>query len=571
MRIDRDLDGRPGLPQPSGEGAPDPVRDARSGDGAAPRPTPAAPPSPSTLRIVGCIAASVALALAQGFGQSVVSANIQQLQGDFGATQAETAWLTAAYMAPNVSLTLMLIKIRNQFGLRSFAEISILGFLAAALLNYAAPDLRANLAVRFFSGVAAAPMTSLAFLYFLEAVPPERKMNMGLSLALTLVFMGSPLTRLVSPHLLEIGGWHGLTAMECALAMIGFGLIYLIPLGPVTMPMKIEALDLVSFAFIAVGFGAAAVALTLGSIYWWFEAPWIGVLLAVAVGTLAVAAAIELNRERPLIDIRWVTSREVLHFAGALLLFRLVLSEQTSGAAGLFRSLGLLNAQLQGLWALVVAVTVAGGVICAALLKPGREYGFHVVALACLIAGSLMDAGATSSVSPSDMYLSQGLIALASSLFLAPAMLRGLMSAMSRGTDYLLSFVIVFLTTQKLGGLLGAAVFSTFVKIRTRLHLQHLYDQLSVADGPTTERLRLLAGAWRETMPDATLRAARGAATLASQAAREASVLAYDDAFLATAILSGAALVGLLIHMAVEGLRASTSRAAAGEAASRPA
>lgn len=528
-----------------------------------------APPQGLTmppLRACGYFATAIVLALAQGFGQSVISANAQQLQGAFATTQAETAWLTAAYMAPNVSLTLALIKIRGQFGIRRFAEISIVGFVIAALLNFSAEGFGPNLAVRFLSGVAAAPMTSLAFLYMLEPLPPHRKMNVGLSAALTFIFMGSPVTRLISPHLLDVGLWHALTSMEVALAAIGLGLIYLLPLVSPPIPMKIEAGDVISFFFIALSFGCLAVAAVTGPIYWWTEHAWLGLLLAGGIAAFTVAACIELNRAEPLLDIRWLASPAILHFTAAILLFRLVLSEQTSGAAGLFRALGLLNEQTQGLWLVIMGATLLGGAICAFLLKPGREFQFHAVALSLLIVGSLMDASSTAQTVPSDMYLSQAMVGLASALFLPPALLSGLMSALAKGPNYILTFVIVFLTTQKLGGIFGGAIFSSFVKVRQQLHVQRLSEGLPTADPLVVERLATTSGALSAQLADPAMVSAQAASQLAGEVQTQASVMAYNDAFLTIAAASTAALALLLSHAAFKTWRERASAASPEEA-----
>lgn len=540
---------------PEAGGAPEAeARPEANPEAAAPQPPPFEPMSP--LRAACYIATSITLALAQGFGQSVVSANVQQLQGSFGATQAETTWLVAAYLAPNVSLTIALIKIRAQYGLRNFAELSILGFLAAALLNYLADGLWSNMAVRFLSGIAAAPLTSLAFLYMLEPMPPQKKLNIGLSAALTIIFIGSPLTRLVSPYLLDIGSWHGLTALEAAMAAVGFGLIYLFPLKSPPRTKVIQSADVISFLLIAIGFGALAVTFTLGPLYWWFEQPWLGLLLAISIAALAAAACVELNRTSPLIDIRWLVSPAILHFAATLLLFRLVLSEQSSGAAGLLRALGYLNDQTQILWIVVGATTVLGGVICAFTLKPERVQLFHIIALCLLIAGSLMDARATTQIAPEQMYLSQAMIALASALFLPPAMLSGLLSALARGPQYLLSFIVVFLSTQKIGGVLGSALFSTFVQVRQKLHLTRLYEDLPATDPLVSSQLSTYGAAYSTSIADPAQLAAQSAASFGSEVAAQASVMAYNDAFLGIAALSTAALALLLGHVALDAWRA---------------
>ena len=550
----------PGLPPPS--------IDANDDGSPPPSEAAVAPPTPGFLlvpvpRAAGYVFTALVLALAQGFGQSVVSANLQQLQGSFGATQAETTWLTAAYLAPNASLSLALIKIRTQYGLRNFAELAILAFLGAAVLNYAADDLSSNLVVRFVSGCAAAPMTTLAFLYMLEPLHAQRKMTVGLSLALTLIFMGSPLTRLVSPHLLDVGLWHGLTALEVALAMVGLGCIYLFPLASPPRENVIHAADIVSFFLIAIGFGCATVALILGPVYWWLDAPWIGCLLVVAVAALAIAVVIELNRDHPLIDVRWLASPSVLHFTAALLLFRIVLSEQTSGAPGLFRAFGLANEQTRDLNAIILAATVAGGIACAIWMKQGRERIFHVVALLLIIIGALMDANATSQTAPRQLFLSQALLGFASALFMPPALLSGLMSALAKGRDYILSFVIVFLVTQKLGGTLGSAIFSSFVKVRQALHFERLGEAMRLTDPAVVERLALLGGAYRPAIADSAMLEANAVRVLSGQANLEATVLAYNDAFLVVAAISATALLALLTHIAIDWLRAHRAPPAA--------
>jgi MFS family permease len=139
---------------------------------AAPPPPPAGLTMPPA-RALAYMLASVTLAMTQQIGANLVNTNVYQIQGELGATLAETNWLIAAYMAPNVSLSIALIKIRMQYGLRNFAEMSLAGFVLAAFLNLVfVHDLPSAVVVRFMSGMAAAPMSSLAFFYMIEPLPP---------------------------------------------------------------------------------------------------------------------------------------------------------------------------------------------------------------------------------------------------------------------------------------------------------------------------------------------------------------------------------------------------------------
>ena len=63
------------------------------------------------------------VAITGGLGNALVTANLVFLQGALGATTAEMAWLPAAYVMTNVSMNLLLVKFRQQFGLRAFTEV----------------------------------------------------------------------------------------------------------------------------------------------------------------------------------------------------------------------------------------------------------------------------------------------------------------------------------------------------------------------------------------------------------------------------------------------------------------
>ncbi|GGE38901.1 MFS transporter [Agaricicola taiwanensis] len=505
--------------------------------------------------VAAYMGASTLLGLTQGMAMNLVTVNIPQISGAIGATTTETTWLVAAYMAPNVSMAIALIKIRAQYGLRNFAELSILGFVIVAILNLFINDLQSALVVRFVSGIAAAPMSTLAFLYMLEPFPSQKKFTIGLSLVLTNTALGPILARLISPALLDIGHWHGLMVLELGTALMAFGAVYMLPLTPQPRAKVISTLDVTSYLLIAIGFGCTAVTLVLGRLYWWFEAPWLGVLLAVAISCVTAAVVIELNREQPLIDIRWLTSPAMLHFAAALLIFRVVLSEQTTGAAGLFQQLGLLNEQMHSLYLVIMAATIAGGLTCAAVLRPGREPYIHVVALLMIATGAFMDSHATSLTRPQDMYLSQALIAFGGVLFLPPALASGLMSALKKGPNYILSFIVIFLSTQSLGGLLGSAVFGTFITWREKFHSNMLVEHLVLTQPHVAQRVAQLGQTYGRVLTDKTLLNAEGLALLSQQATREANVLAYNDAFLLIGAIAAISLATLLGHIAINALR----------------
>ena len=245
--------------------------------------------------------------LTQGLGMNLALANLTQIQGSIAATTTEAAWLSAAYMAPNVSLAIGLVKIRMQYGLRNFAEVSIIGFVIASLLNLFVSDLQSAIVVRFLSGIAAAPLSTLGFLYMLEALPPAKKMTIGVSLAMMNTALAAPVTRLVSPSLLDFGEWRGLYTLEMALALMVMPIIYLLPL---TAPPRMKVIDSrrrrrLSADRHRLRLSGRRPVSRQGCIGGW-KRPGSAWCSRSRSCRSVSATLIELNRRTPLIDVRWL-------------------------------------------------------------------------------------------------------------------------------------------------------------------------------------------------------------------------------------------------------------------------
>lgn len=521
------------------------------------------PPFPNPGKIFAgpihkCLIYILAASLLQwvyGLGANMVQSNITQLTGFFHATVEETTWLVGAYMAPNVSLAIFLIKIRNQYGLRLFAELSIIGFLLTCILHLFVTSLQSAIIIRFFAGIAAAPMSSLAFFYMIEAFAPAKKRTVGLSLNLMNIALAVPLSRLVSPSLIDHAGFHALFALEMGLALIGFGCIFYLPLTPIKRAKVIEKMDYVSFGLIAIGLGINAAIMPVGRLYWWREVEWMGWWLAFAALCLMVASVIELNRKNPLIDLRWLFSREMLHIAIVLLMFRILLSEQATLASNFFNLFGLLNRELETMHGAVVVGTVLGGLACAIFFKPGREDLFHVIALVLLATGSFMDSHATNLTRPEQMIWSQGMIGTGYALFLPPSMSKGLATAIARGPKYILSFIAVFLFTQNTGGLMSSAFFGSMQTLFEKYHSNILTQQLVMSDPIVANEVKQLSGVYSHVISDPALLHSEGLATLGQKATLEANVLAYNDVFRLYSCIALIVLVMLLIRMILRGYR----------------
>ncbi|HEY2593266.1 MAG TPA: MFS transporter, partial [Chloroflexota bacterium] len=252
----------------------------------------------------------------------------------------------------------------------------------------------------------------------------------------------------------------------------------------------------------------------------------------------------EAVRERPLIRMDWIGTREFLGFAAIALLMRLALAEQTYGAVGLLTFGNLDNDQLRVLFAWVIVSMLIGILACVLTLSEKALPIQVIVASLAIAAGAWMDSHANDLTRPEQLYLSQSLIGFGTCMFIGPTLAHGIVKVMRLGPDYFVTLVVVFSMTQNVGGLVGSALLGSYQTIATRAHFQELAQRMPVGDPQIAGRV---AGSTRSldgTVTDPGLRAQQGGASLATSMTREANVLAFNDVFrlvwqlaLATALL----------------------------------
>ena len=503
--------------------------------------SPATPAHPARKRLQFFFT-GLLIAMSGSFGNAAVTANLQNLQGALGITPVEAAWLPVVFVMTNACMNLILVKFRMQYGLRLFTQIALAVFVLVTFASLFAHDYGWALASRAASGVAAAPLTSAGFLYLIQAFPPAHRLK-GLILGIGLAGFSVPLARLTVPHLLEIDGWRAVYLLDMGLALMCWAATILLKL-PLSQRFQVfDKLDFVTFALFAPGVALLCAVLGLGRIVWWTEAPWIGLALVGAIVLLTLAVIVEHNRRTPLINTRWLAGADLLRLLGAILLLRIVLSEQTSGAVGFLQVLGLGTDQLHGLFAVILAAMVAGTLVSAFTLNLAKLNKPIAVALALIAAGALIDSHSSALTRPANLYFSQALIGFASAMFIGPAMMIGITKVLQEGKQHFISFIVMFSLLQNVGGLAGSALTGTVQVIREKFHSSQLAEGVALTDPQVVQRVQQLSGAYAHTLTDPALRNAEGVALLSRQVTQQANVLAYNDVFL---MISALAALGCL-------------------------
>jgi len=350
--------------------------------------------------------------------------------------------------------------------------------------------------------------------------------------------LGTPLAWLLSPALLEMGEWHRLYLFESGLALCSLAAVVVLKL-PLGERIKVfEPLDFVTFALLAPALALTAAVLAQGRILWWTEQPWLAYALIAALLLTCAAFMIEHHRRNPLLHTRWLGTAEMLRFAFGALALRLLLSEQTYGAVGLLQTLGMGTEQLQPLYAVILLGLTMGIAGSALTFSPATALAQILLSIVLIAVASFLDIEATSLTRPHDMFLSQGLLAFASGMFLGPLLITGIGKALRNGPNYLVSFIVLFTMTQSLGGLAAPALFGTYQVLREKHHSSYLTEQVIPGDPRVARRMQAQDQTLAPRQSDPQLRQAQSAAQLGQAATREANVLAFNDVFRLVGLLA---------------------------------
>jgi len=507
--------------------------------------SPSTPLHPTHKRLAYALV-GLLVAITGGLGNSLVVANLQYLQGALGATTAEMAWLPAAYVMTNVSMNLLLVKFRQQFGLRAFTEVFLVLYALVTFGHLFVNDLSSAIAVRAAHGMVGAALSSLGLYYMVQAFPAKWRMK-ALVLGLGASQLALPLARLFSEDLLQIAEWRGLYLFELGLALASLGCVFLLKLPPGDRFRTFEKLDFLTFAILASGVALLCAVLSLGRIDWWLEAPWIGYASAGSIVLILAGLAIEHNRSNPMLMTRWLGSGAAIRLALAVILIRMVLSEQSTGAVGFLQALNMSSQQMRLLYGVMLLGSIAGLATSALTINPAHLFMPLVISLALMAVGSVMDSFSSNLTRPANMYFSQFLLAFGGTFFLGPTMVLGTRNVLTNPRN-LVSFSVLFGICQNLGGLIGSALLGTFQIVREKYHSSHIVEQLVMMDPRVLGRVQSGGAAVGRVIADPQARELQGIRSLASAATREANVLAYNDVFMLIAVIAVLTMIWIFIR-----------------------
>lgn len=465
---------------------------------------------------------------------SIVNVALPDMMGNLGATLDEISWVVTGYILSNVIVIPMTDWLSSRFGRKRYYTGSILVFTAASALCGMAPSLPYLVAFRVLQGLGGGALLSISQAIMIETFPPSKQ---GLAQALfgVGVMLGPSLGPTLGGWITDSWSWPWIFYVNLPLGLMAGFLSWRYLRDPLHEPRRAGGVDWLGIALLAVGVGALQWVLERGERYDWFESRAITAAAITAAAALVAFVWQERRAPHPVVQLRVLRHRALI--VGCT--FGTVLG------IGLYGSIFLMPVYTQQLlrftaWQSGIAMLPASIATAIAMLFAGRlvwrtgPRPLMSVGVAILIAALVGMSHWTLQSGMHDLFWPQVLRGLGMGLLFVPissATLTALPPAeVQQGAG-------LYNLARQLGGSFGIAVLATWLHHQTTVHHAYLAEYVSAVDAETTLRLAQLSEGLRQhgLDPSSAKDAARRMLDGATRA--QASMLAFEDCYLALAAL----------------------------------
>ena len=480
----------------------------------------------------------------------ITNSSLSDIEGAIGASSDEGSWISTAYLMAEIIVIPLTGWLGSIFGLRRYLAVNTALFIGFSICCAMSTSLTQLILFRAGQGFTGGVLIPTA-ITIVRTKLPKSQQAVGIALfGLTATFAPA-----IGP---TVGGW-----LTDNLSWHYIFYLNLVP-GPIAFALQLFALDRTparlrdlaggdwfGIGLMAVGLPALTFVLEEGQRKDWFgstiivEGTWLAVL-----GILGFILR-ELTAARPFINLRVLKNRSV----GGGCLLMAVLGAVSFGSIYV---IPVYCAQIQGYNAEQIGYVVMWSGLPQLFLFPAMPFLMKRVDPRLLvIAGTLLFAAScfinvdlTHDVGMDQLILPQLLRAAGQPLFTVPL---SQMSTAGLGPRDTADASALSNMMRNLGGSIGIAMLSTMIDRREHFHFSVLAEAMTQNAALTQERLRDLTAAMSAHVGSLVAAHNQALGIIATQARREAYVMAYSDAFWIIG-------VGLMISLAAVALLKKPAR-----------
>jgi len=470
----------------------------------------------------------------------ITNSSLKDIQGALSATLEEGSWISTSYLVAEIIMIPLTAWLVQLLSARRLAVWVSLGFLAASLLCSMAWSLESMIVFRALQGFTGGALIPLAFTMTLIKLP-DRHRAKGMALfAMTATFAPS-IGPTLGGWLTENFGWEYIFYINVppGLLMIA-GLLYGLEKKAPHWEL-LKSTDYIGIVTLGMGLGCLQVFLEEGHRKDWLESDLIVTLGSIALLSLIAFVIIQLSKDKPLINLRILGTRN----------FGLSSIASVGMGVGLYGSIYLLPlylAQIQGYNAQQIGEVIMWMGIPQLFLIPLVPQLMKVVPPKVLCALGFALFGFASFAS--------GVLNLdfAGPQFNQIQLIRALGQPLIMVTISLIATTYIqaqdagsasslFNILRNLGGAIGIALLATLLDARTKTYFDYLREAIVPGNPQVAERLAQLS----ERLGSDTAALGRMSQIVHEQA----SIMAYNDAFHLVGLTLGVSMIAVLLTKAL--------------------
>ena len=465
-------------------------------------------------------------------GSRTSSFGLADLRGGLHAGFDEGAWITTIFGVGQMLVGVASPYLGAVFGARRVLLTGIVVFFLASLLAPLTTNLTGFLVLLAFAGIGSGTFIPLTISFVIRSLPAQLVIY-----GLAVYSMNSELSQNVAASLegwyADHWSWHWIYWQYCLALPPMFAAIWWgIPREPINAKL-LGDFDWSGLGYASIGFAMLYAGLDQGNRLDWTSSGLVVGLLA-GGGVLAFAFLVrELTASRPFLNLGLLLHGNLALMLLTLAAVRFIILSTAYVIPSYLQAVQNFRELQVGqvlLWIALPQLIIV--VPLGALLRhmDGRyvlAFGTILVGVACVMTAELTAVWATADFLPSQVVqaIGQSFALTALTVLLVRSIIP--LEALTIGCLLQLS--------RLFGGEIGTASMQTFVRMREQFHSNAIGQHIAAGALMTADRLSAYAGRLNAHMADLGLAGAQSTRLLAAAVASQANVLAYQDAFIASA------------------------------------
>ncbi|MBI5018504.1 MAG: DHA2 family efflux MFS transporter permease subunit [Deltaproteobacteria bacterium] len=239
---------------------------------------------------------------------SIVNVSLDHIRGSLSAGIDEATWAITAYLVSNAVVIPMTGWLSRLLGRKRYLILSIALFTTSSFLCGSAWSLQSLILFRIVQGVGGGGLQPLSQSILLEAFPPVQH-GMAMAIFGMGVMFGPIVGPLMGGWITDNWSWRWIFYVNVPVGIVSVLLVGLFISDPPYMKRVRMKIDAWGLALLTVGLGALQFVLDKGQREDWFSSRLILGFAVTSAVCLALFALVELSSENPIVDLRLFRDR----------------------------------------------------------------------------------------------------------------------------------------------------------------------------------------------------------------------------------------------------------------------